>query len=276
VTDFFREVQEDLQRDRFLKLWRRFRYPLLGVVVAIIAAVVVVVIIRDAGKARNEQDGTRYAEAAKLLADGKPADAAKAFEALATDASGGYAALARLREADAKAGAGDIDGAVAALDALSKDNRVDRVYRDLASLLAAERLIDRAPIEEVNSRLSLLLAPDSAWRSLAAELKGLAELKAGKIDQARATFEALAGDQSTASGVRFRAAELLSSLGGPLPKEQGEAPAAQTGEAKPAETAPAEAKPADPKPEDAAPDAKPADASPAGADSAPANSGGDQ
>lgn len=249
MTDFIREVQEDLQRDRLLRLWKRFRYPLIGLLAAIVAAVIVVVVLKDAGKARNEKDGGRFAEAAKLLADGKEGEAAKAFGALANDATGGYAALARLREADLKAAAGDIDGAVAALDALAKDTRVDRVYRDLASLVATERLIDKAPLEDVMSRLSHLLAPDSGWRWLATELKGIAELKAGKTEEARATFTALAEDQATAAGVRFRAAEILSSLGGPLPKKDAAAPAetpneAKPGDAKPVDVAPAEAAPA--------------------------------
>lgn len=253
MTDFFREVQEDLQRDRLLKLWKRFRYPLLGLIVAIVAAVIVIVVLKDAGDARNEKDGGRYAEASKLLSDGKDGEAAKAFNALASEATGGYAALARLREADIKAKGGDVDGAVAALDALAKDNRVDRVYRDLAGLIAAERLIDKAPLEDIMSRLSHLLAPDSSWRWLATELKGVAELKAGKTEEARATFTELVENSATAAGVRFRAAELLSGLGGPLIKKDAAAAPdgaqpAKTGseaEAKPAEAPAAEAKPAD-------------------------------
>lgn len=253
MTDFFREVQEDLQRDRLLKLWKRFRWPLLGLIVAIVAAVIVIVVLRGASDARNEKDGGRYAEASKLLSDGKDGEALKAFDALATEATGGYAALARLREADIKAKSGDVDGAVAALDALAKDSRVDRVYRDLAALVAAERLIDKAPLEDIMSRLSHLLAPDSGWRWLAAELKGIAEIKAGKTEEARATFTDLAENNATAAGVRFRAAELLSGLGGPLPKKDAAAApdgakpaeAKAEGEAKPAAAPAAEAKPAD-------------------------------
>ncbi len=218
MTDFFREVQEDLQRDRALKLWRRFRYPLLGLVVAIIAAVAVVVVLEDAGRSRREAEAERFAAALAKLDTGKGAEATEALGTLAAESEGGYAALAQLRLADAKAKAGDNAGAVAALDALAKDNRVERHYRDLAALLAAEHLVDSAPPEEIDSRLATLLAPDSPWHALAAELKAAAELRAGRSEAARATLSALIDDPNATSGVRFRARELLDGLGGPLPK----------------------------------------------------------
>lgn len=220
MTDFFREVQEDLQRDRALKLWRRFRYPLIGVVVAIVAAVAVVVVLEDVGRARSEADAERFAAAVALLEASKSGEAAEAFAALAAESENGYAALAQLRAADAKAKAGDNAGALAALDALAKDNRVDRHYRDLASLLAAERLVDSATPEEIDSRLAPLLAPDSPWHALAAELKAAAELRAGRPEAARATLSALVDDPNATAGVRFRARELLDGLGGPLPKPE--------------------------------------------------------
>lgn len=224
MTDFFREVQEDLQRDRLVKLWRRFRYPLAGLVVAIIAAVVVVVVLRDAERARREAEGDKFNAAMALLEAGKTSEAAQAFATIAAQSDAGYAALAQLREADAKAKGGDLPGAVAVLDALAKDSRVERHYRDLANLLAAERLIDSAPPEEIDGRLASVLAVDSPWHALAMELKGIAELRAGHNEAARATFTTLAEDPSATSGVRFRARELLDGLGGPLPKP--EAPAA--------------------------------------------------
>lgn len=223
MTDFFREVQEDLQRDRFVKLWRRFRYPLAGLVAAIIVAVIVVIVLRDAGQALKEAEGERYGAAQAALETGRLGEAAEAFAALAKDSEGGYAALAQLRAADAKAAAGDLPGSVALLDALAKDSRVDPLYRDLATLLGAERLVDSAPLEEIGSRLATLLAPDSLWRPLASEIKGFAELRAGKSEAARATFSALRDEANAPAGIRIRAAELLQGLGGPVPKPEAAA-----------------------------------------------------
>ena len=223
MTDFFREVQEDLKRDRYLKLWRRFRYHLLGLAVAIVAAVIVVVVLEDTGRAARQAEGERFAAAEALMAADKPSEAAEAFAGLAAETDSGYHALARIREADAKAQAGDIEGAVGAFDALARDASVAPQYRELATLLAAERLVDSAAPEEIDSRLATLLVADSPWRPLALELKGTAELRAGRNEAARATFTALYQDPGATTGVRIRARELLDGLGGPLPTD---APAA--------------------------------------------------
>ncbi len=237
MTDFLREVQEDLQRDRYLKLWRRFRYPLLGLVVGIIAAVALFVVLDDAKKSRREAEAARFVAAMAELEAGKSAEALTAFSALAKESEGGYVALAQLRMADALIRAGDDAGAVAALDALAKDARVDQPYKDLANLLAAERLIDTASPEEIDSRVATLMVADSPWRALARELKAASELKAGRTDAARATLSGLVDDPAATTGVRFRARELLDGLGGPLPSpEPAPAPEAPKSEAPPPES----------------------------------------
>ena len=67
------------------------------------------------------EEARRYVEAQQLLRDGKPAEAAAAFAALAEDASSGYRVLAQLRAAEAQAQAGDRAAASAALDRLAAD-----------------------------------------------------------------------------------------------------------------------------------------------------------
>ena len=79
-------------------------------------------------------------------------------------------------------GAGDITGAVQIYDLLAGDSRVDPLYRDLGALLAAQRLVDRANVSEINQRLAPLLAGHSPWRPLAAELSAIAEMRAGNTD----------------------------------------------------------------------------------------------
>ena len=135
---------------------------------------------------------------------------------LAAESESGYAALARLGEADARARRGDITGAVLTYDLLAGDSSIDPLYRDLGALLAAQRLVDRAPVAEVNQRLASLLAGHSPWRPLAAELSAIAEMRAGNEEAARALFAELVSDPAAPLGLRQRAAEMLTNLGGDL------------------------------------------------------------
>jgi len=216
VADIFREVDEDIRQERYEKLWKRYRWWLLGLVVALIGAVAAYVIIDEQNESLRREEGLRFAAALSELDAGRPQEAATLFKDLAEDTDSGYLALARLRAADALATAGDRSGAVNLYDELSADSRASLLYRELGVLLAAEHLLDNAPPQDVMQRLAPLVSGDGPWRSLAIELTGLAQIKAGRTDAARQIFTDLSQDSTAPSGVTARAQELLASLGGPL------------------------------------------------------------
>ena len=216
MADIFREVDEDLRHERYLKLWRRWRYWLLGVGVAALGGAVAYVMLADAQESAREAEGRQFAAAANRLRGRGGREAADLLAALAADSESGYAALARLAEADARAGRGDISGAIFVYDQMAADSRLDPLYRDLGALLAAQRLVDRASAEEVNQRLAPLLTGQSPWRPLATELSAVAEMRAGNEEAARGLFAELVSDPAAPLGQRQRAVELLLSLGGDL------------------------------------------------------------
>lgn len=231
MADIFREVDEDIRQERYLKLWRRWRYWLLGVASVALGGAVAYVVIDDARESARQAEGRQFAAALDALDAGRDSEAADRFAALAAEASTGYAALARIAEADARARRGDVAGAVAAYDLMARDGRVPALYRDLAALLAAQRSIDRTPAAEIDQRLAPLVVGASPWRPLAAELSGIAALRAGDEGTARAVFAALVGDQAAPISQRQRAAELLTSLGGSFEDAQaGDDPFAAGGE----------------------------------------------
>ena len=110
--------------------------------------------------------------------------------------------------------AGDADGALEALDRLAADDGADPALRDLAGLLAAYRLVDRASPDELERRLEPLMRDDSPWSASARELGGLVAVRAGDTKRAREIFAGLVADVSAPRAVRGRAAELLAVLGG--------------------------------------------------------------
>ena len=139
--------------------------------------------------------------------------AGKALEALAREAGAGYATLARLYEADLLVNQGDLDGALQRYDAVAADGAVDRQFRDLATLMASSRRLDRDDAASVIQRLQPLLADDNPWRFSARELVAVAALRASNATEARSNLTRLSDDAAAPPGIRARAAELLKSLG---------------------------------------------------------------
>jgi hypothetical protein len=212
VSDIFQEVDEELRRENFAKLWARYGKYVIALAVLLVLATAGVVQWRQYQQHQREAEGARYVGALNLARQGKDRDAADAFAALARQASGGHATLARLEEAALKARAGDVEGAIAGYDALAADGSVDPLYRDVATLLSAQYALKNGDPKAIIAKLAPLTNADNPWHPSALELTALAELKAGDRTAARATYQRLADDLTAPQGLRARATEMLTAL----------------------------------------------------------------
>ena len=209
----FREVDEDLRRDKFALLWKKYSTLVLAGAVAIVGATAGAVWWRDHQQSVRQKDGDRYAAAAALTESGKTEEAITAFTALAEDATPGYRTLARLREAALLAKKGDVKGAVAVYDALAKDDGTEKAFRDLAVLLATMASLDTGDPAALTERLQPLAAESNPWRYSALELTALLAERAGNKKMARDIYTRLADDAEAPGGIRVRARQMLGVLG---------------------------------------------------------------
>jgi hypothetical protein len=194
-TDIVREVDEQLRHEQFEKLWEKYRFAILA------AAALIVVMVAGykgwQGYRANQAAvaGTQFDNALGLLAAGKPDEAAKALEAIASSGPAAYATLANLRLA-AKA-AQDGKGAEAAVkyDAIAANTGADANIRGYARIQSASLKLDTASFTDLQNQLNDLATPDGVWRNSARELLGIAAYKAGKLTEADAYFAAILGDK---------------------------------------------------------------------------------
>lgn len=214
MADIFKEIDEELRRERLEQIWRRH-----GKLIIAMAAAAVVATAAYAGWQKYNQNriaalSDRYAAAVAAAdpAKGDPAGAQAGFAALAEDGDG-YAGLAQL-EAAALAAKQDPETAAALYDALAADPKVAQELRDLAHLLKVMQLVDHGDPAALSAELAPLSADDNPWRFTARELDALIALRSG--DQARATdlLTKLSDDAATPAPIRARAAELLAALKG--------------------------------------------------------------
>ena len=212
--EFIREVDEELRRDRIAMLWRRYGSAVLAVAVLIVVGTATKVGWDQWRHRQGAAEAMRFVAAERALAAGQGADAAQQFATLAADGDTGFAALSRLKEAEAKLGQKDEAGALAALDQLAAASGDDAVLRDLATLLAAERRLDTAEPAELTKTLEPLATGDSPWRHQARELLALAAIRANDLDKARSLLGDLSREVGVAPSQQRRAAELLQAIGG--------------------------------------------------------------
>jgi hypothetical protein len=209
VSDIFQEIDEELRRENLAKLWQRYGNYVIALAVVIVLATGGAAGWRQYQRTQRQAEGARYTLALDLAREGKDKDAVEVFGEVARQAGGGHAILARFEQAALKAKAGETKDALVLYDTLAADTSIDPIYRDLATLLAAQYALKDGDPQGIIQRLAPLTAAESPWHATALELTALAQLKAGNKEEALAIYQRLAGDPQVPQGVRGRAAEIV-------------------------------------------------------------------
>ncbi|HVX72879.1 MAG TPA: tetratricopeptide repeat protein [Devosia sp.] len=198
-----REVDEELRRDRMRNFWRQFGPWVIGGAVAVVLGVAGYEGWMWFTKNQAAKSSDQFYAAAQI-ADGTDFAAAKtALDGVIAQGSGGYPMLAQFREASLLAAQGKTDEAVAAYDALGS-SVANTHLRELALVLGGSLLIDKGDVAAVEQRVGGSLTPASPMRNAAREVMGLVQYKAGKLDDAMKSFQAILEDPSASRDTQSR------------------------------------------------------------------------
>jgi hypothetical protein len=216
VGDIFREIEEELKQEDYLRLWKRHGNKILVGVAIVLLVVGGFYGWRQYQAQKRLEASDRYAQAQTLAATDKREDAAALFSQLAEQYSGGYHMLADLQRASLRAQSGDEAGAIAIYDSIAADTGALRETRELATILSVLHALDtpQADRAALDAKLAPLDTPDGPWRHSARELRALLAQKAGDTARAKELYTQLSDDLQAPEGIRARAAEMLAALGG--------------------------------------------------------------
>jgi hypothetical protein len=208
----FREVEEELRREQYAKLWNRYGTYFIALGVAVIALVAGAKYWESERLASANAAGAQYEAATALMQSAKTADAEKAFAEIAASGPKGYASLATLSQAGAYLKEGKQAEALAAFEKLAADGSADRLISDFARLQAASLRIGEADFTEMQNRLTPLMADGSSWRFVAREMLATAAVKAGKLDEARTTLTPLLAEPNVTRSALERINRLMAKI----------------------------------------------------------------
>ena len=212
MSDVFREVDDEVRRERASEFWKRY-----GTIVIVVAALIVVGIggwrLYDYWQdQRAAAFGDRYAAAIALAEAGDDDGARAAFAALAADSAGGYPVLARLAAAAEQAKAGDVEGAAAAYRAVAAE--ADGPMADIARLRAAYLMVGRDSTDAVMAVLGRTVDQNNAFYLSAQEVLGLEAWSREDMAVAETHFLAVLSAPNPPQGLRSRAEIMLDLIAG--------------------------------------------------------------
>jgi hypothetical protein len=210
VSDIFHEVEEDVRRERYEQLWKKYGSYLIAAGVVLVLAVAGYQAWKSYDLSQRQKISDRYRDASLAAQSGNAVKAEVDFNALAKDAPSGYATLAKLHLAGAYIAENKRDQAIALLRELTTNS--NELLANSARLRLAWIMADASPKTEIVQTLQPLTAADSPWRFAAGEVLAYTDMKSGARAQAIAEYQKLAQETQASPGLRQRASGLAEFL----------------------------------------------------------------
>ena len=212
MGDIFREIDEDLRRDRLQEVWKRYGTYILTAAAVIVVATAAWVAWQEYQQ-RNNVNTTAALHTAMSAARSDNTDAAiGAFAEVSQNGTAGQAALALLQEAALRAGNGDSDNARVLYRNVLDNRSLDAPYHALAAIRLVELDLAEGNPAELLSMLQPLMANDSPWRLTAWELAAYLQRRAGDTEAARGHLQRILDDSDSSASARARAEAFLAQL----------------------------------------------------------------
>ncbi|MBI3676730.1 MAG: tetratricopeptide repeat protein [Proteobacteria bacterium] len=203
MSDIFREVEEDVRRERLERIWKDYGdYIVAGIALVIIAGAGLQLWryyhAREIARASDT-----YLEAEQMAANGQYEHAATAFGKLADDAPSGYAQIARLQHADALLANGDARNALQLYKEIAAGD--NELLANTARIRAGWATVETSSRGELEDLLAPMTSAGSAWRHMAREILAYSDYRRGAVDDAQKEYKKLADDKDAPSALRDRA-----------------------------------------------------------------------
>ncbi len=249
MSDFMREVDEEVRRERTMRFLSRYQILIVVALVGIVVGAGVWRYLVDRRVSAAEADNSRYQAAQTLARQGAAVDALKDFDALAAVGVAGYPLLARMRAAEELA-AGDPEGAAKRFDEIASGEGGSQAMRDAARYRGALLRVDSEDPRKFEDQYGRFALDGFAFHAGMRELLALAALKRDDTATAQRYLSDIIIDGTAPGPLRSRAQAFLelARSGAAKASDQPAGPATVTSvtASSPIGQAPAEAAPAEP------------------------------
>lgn len=200
MTDIFREVEEDVRREKLEKLWKAYGNYVVVALVLLFAGIAGWQIWERHDAQERAKASDAFIAAQRIT---NPQSAAAAFADVARSAPKGYAELARLSEAAAMFASGQTTQAIDLYKQIANED--NGTIGSVARLRAAWAMADTASRNDLAELVKPLDQPGSPWRQNAEEVLAYADYRAMDTKGALAKYAVLAADPGSPDSLRRRA-----------------------------------------------------------------------
>jgi hypothetical protein len=223
VSDIFHEVEEEVRRERLEKIWKEHGDYIVAAACLLVIAAAGFQLWRVYDQRARGTASEAYMQAEQLYESGQTDLAAQSFAHIASTAPGGYAAVARLQEADAMMASGKKDDAIALYKKIAAGD--NRLLGEVARIHEAWAIADTASRADLQTLLAPLTDPNSAWRYTAREILAYSDYRNGQSEKAAQEYASIAAVADAPSQLHARSIAMATFLKAGGGKDYGQVPA---------------------------------------------------
>jgi hypothetical protein len=207
LSDIFREVEEDVRREKLEKFWKAYGDYVIALAALIIIGIAGFELWQRYEASQRDKASVAFS-AAQRISD--PKAAAVAFADLAKTAPKGYALLARLEQAHSLLATGQTREALAIYKQIADEDKSGAGA--VARLREGWALADTSSRADLETLLAPLRQPSGAWAQLADEILAYSDYHNNQMTKATDEFNALANDTNSPQQLRVRARAMAAFL----------------------------------------------------------------
>ncbi len=179
-----REVEEELQKERLMNFWKKYRVAILGGLVVILGITIGSELHRSWYDKIRLAESDQFEQAVLLSFTGKEEQANQVYQKLADTAKTGYKYLAQMRLAQNALVSNESKKGIQYLSTLMNDSGAPEELRDVARLAVVGHQIGSVPATQLQQDLQPLLDKQNGFYASAVELQAVLFLEQKKTKEA--------------------------------------------------------------------------------------------
>lgn len=209
---FIREVTEEVKNDQLKQMWEKYGIFIILFVVVVLVGAVSFEGFRAWQRKKSETWSDTYSYALSLENQGKYEESLEVLEDMAQKEGNIYSDIAKLQMTNVLFEQNKDDEAVEILEEIVADDDVNKKIRDVSAIKLASYKLDSGSIEEIDALLLPLIEENGSWTTIAKEMRAMALIREGNIEQAKALYNEILSMPNLPDSLKMRVQDMLSVL----------------------------------------------------------------
>ena len=210
--EFIREVDEELQEEKYAKIWKKIGPYVISLAIGIVLFTSGVVFWNNYTEDKKQKLGDDFTAAVELIKEEDFDTALIALERITDKASDGYVTIAKMKKASILIQKKQVLEGLEIYEDLEK-TAFDQSFKDMSTILFVLNAIDHKPSDILLDKIERL-TKSSSWKFSALELKGFILLKDKKYPESKKTFNTILEMGNAPTTLASRARDMVDFLEG--------------------------------------------------------------